>query len=372
MSRQIKVGLFVALGFAVLGILVFLVGDERHMFERQAHLRATFRDVAGLKVGSPVRMGGVDVGHVTEITFGATPADRGIHVRFSLVARELGRVRSDSVVKIASKGLLGDKALDVTMGNSSQLLADESEVRSEESDDIGNAMRTATEAVGRANEALANVAAGTRFLADPQFTNNVGAIVTDLRTITHMVAAGPGTAHALLNDPAMAARIDRTLGLAESTMGRVNAMSADVSALTREARSGHGLVHALVYDREGEAMVRSFARTADEVAAITHDVRTGNGGLHQIIYGQESAQIVTNAAAASASLRDVMANIQAGRGTVGALLTDPSLYEDMKALVGNVQRNEILRAMVRYSIHEDERRGGVVNATPAAPAPVSR
>ena len=67
------------------------------MFEGQSHLRATFRDVSGLKVGSPVRMGGVDVGHVTEINFGATTADRGIHVRFSLVSRQLNRVRSDSV-----------------------------------------------------------------------------------------------------------------------------------------------------------------------------------------------------------------------------------------------------------------------------------
>jgi phospholipid/cholesterol/gamma-HCH transport system substrate-binding protein len=367
MSKQIKVGLFVALGFAVLGVLVFLIGDERHMFERQAHLRATFRDVAGLKVGSPVRMGGVDVGHVTDITFGASPEDRGIHVRFSIVARQLNRVRSDSVVRIASKGLLGDKALDLTMGNSNQMLADESEVRTEESDDIGNAMRAATEAVGRANEALGNVVAGTRLLADPRFTNDVAAIVHDLRAITRAVSEGPGLAHALLHDPAMTARIDRTLGMAESTMGHVNTVASEVAALTREARTGHGLVHALLYDREGEAMLRSFARTADEVAAITRDVRTGNGGLHQIIYGQESAQIVANAAAASASLRDVMADIRAGRGTVGALLTDPSLYEDMKALVGNVQRNEILRAMVRYSIHEDERRGSVVNATPATP-----
>lgn len=375
-SGQVKVGFFVFLGLAVLAVLVFLIGDERHMFEGQAHLRATFRDVSGLKVGSPVRMGGVDVGQVTEITFGANPTDRRIHVRFTMISSQLHRVRSDSVVSVASKGLLGDKALDLTMGNAPQRAADDSEVRSSETDDIASAMRGATEAVGRANEVLANVAAATRPLADPRFGNDVSAMVHDLRAITRSVAEGPGTAHMLLNDPAMAARIDRNLGLLESTMSRVNSMTADVSSLTREARSGHGLIHALVYDREGEAMVRSFARTADEVAAITHDVRTGNGGLHQIIYGQESAQIVTNAAQATASLRDVMADIRAGRGTVGALLTDPSLYEDMKALVGNVQRNEILRAMVRYSIHADESSGPAVRATPApaatTTAPVSR
>ncbi len=373
MAGQIKVGVFVLLGLAVLGILVFLVGDERHMFERQAHLRATFRDVAGLKVGSPVRMGGVDVGHVTAITFGATPADRGIHVRFSLVAAQLNRVRADSVVRIASKGLLGDKALDLTMGNDSRLLADESEVRTEESDDIANAMRSGTEALARANEVLGNVAAATRPLANPQLGTDVAAMAHDLRAITRAMAEGPGTMHTLLTDPATASRIERTLASVESASSRLSSMTDDVAALTREARSGRGMVHALLYDREGEAMLRSFARTADEVSAITRDVRTGNGGLHQIIYGTDSSQAVANVNQATASLRDILGDIRAGRGTVGALLTDPSLYEDMKALVGNVQRNEILRAMVRYSIHQDDARGAAPAARPAAStAPASR
>ena len=366
-SRQVKVGFFLMLGIVVLGALVFLIGDERHMFDRQAHLRASFRDVAGLKVGSPVRMGGVDVGAVTEITFGTTDADRLIHVRFSIVASQLSRVRSDSIVHIASKGLLGDKAVDVSMGSRGAAIADEGQVRSEESDDIAAAMSAASSAMQRANEVLGNVATATRPLASPQLGNDITALVHDLRTISRAVAEGPGTMHMLLSDPGTAARIEHTLSSVEATASRLAATSAEVDALARDARSGHGLVHALVYDREGEQMLHSVARATDEVAAITHDVRTGNGGLHQIIYGTDSAQAVANANAATASLRDILANIQAGRGTVGALLTDPSLYEDMKTLVGNVQRNEILRAMVRYSIHEDETRRPAVNATPAAP-----
>jgi phospholipid/cholesterol/gamma-HCH transport system substrate-binding protein len=39
---------------------------------------------------------------------------------------------------------------------------------------------------------------------------------------------------------------------------------------------------------------------------------------------------------------------------LGALLVDPSLYEDLKSAVGNVERNQVLRALVRYSIRADE------------------
>ena len=68
----------------------------------------------------------------------------------------------------------------------------------------------------------------------------------------------------------------------------------------------------------------------------------------------------------SSQTHALMTDIRAGRGTLGALLVDPSLYEDIKTLVGNVQRNEVLRALVRYSIHQDEGARPTVAATPGA------
>jgi hypothetical protein len=35
-------------------------------------------------------------------------------------------------------------------------------------------------------------------------------------------------------------------------------------------------------------------------------------------------------------------------------LVDPSVYEDLKLVLGNVERNKALRALVRYSIRKDE------------------
>lgn len=370
MNRNVKVGIFVSMGVLVGAILIFLIGDERHMFDRTVYLRASFNDVAGLRVGGPVRMGGVDVGQVVAIEFGREDNDRRVHIRFSLIAHELVRVRRDSVVRIASKGLLGDKALDLTMGSPAQPgLRDNDVVRSEESDDMSTAIRSAGTALQRANEVLGNVVAVTRPLANDRLGNDLLAIARDVRTITHQIAVGPGTAHTLLADPMMAQRIESTLASVNVTAQRVASASGHIDAIAREARTGRGLVHALVYDRSGGEVVRNVAEMTHEVAAITHDVRTGDGGLHRVIYGQEVAEAVTNVNAASASLRHVMAGVEQGRGTVGALLVDPSLYEDLKSLVGNVQRNEILRALVRYSIHAEEGSRQPVPAASPTPTP---
>jgi phospholipid/cholesterol/gamma-HCH transport system substrate-binding protein len=58
----------------------------------------------------------------------------------------------------------------------------------------------------------------------------------------------------------------------------------------------------------------------------------------------------------SDDLRVIVHNLREGKGTLGALLVDPSVYEDIKSVVGNVERNQVLRALVRYSIKADETR----------------
>jgi len=76
-----------------------------------------------------------------------------------------------------------------------------------------------------------------------------------------------------------------------------------------------------------------------------------------------------NLNAMSGDVRQIVADMRAGKGTLGALMVDPSVYEDLKVVLGNVERNKALRALVRYSIRRDESSGGVHDnvAAPATP-----
>jgi phospholipid/cholesterol/gamma-HCH transport system substrate-binding protein len=73
----------------------------------------------------------------------------------------------------------------------------------------------------------------------------------------------------------------------------------------------------------------------------------------------------------SKDLRHIVADVRAGKGTIGALLVDPSVYEDVKMLLGNVERNKTLRALVRYSIKRDEKAPSVEVVDPS-PAPADK
>lgn len=51
-------------------------------------------------------------------------------------------------------------------------------------------------------------------------------------------------------------------------------------------------------------------------------------------------------------LRSILAKIDNGEGTLGALINDPSLYEDLKAVLGGANRNKVLKYFIRKSVEE--------------------
>ncbi|MCM2277277.1 MAG: MlaD family protein [Oligoflexia bacterium] len=54
----------------------------------------------------------------------------------------------------------------------------------------------------------------------------------------------------------------------------------------------------------------------------------------------------------SRNLEGILEKINNGQGTLGALVNDPGLYDDAKKLVGEANRNRVLRNLVRQSIRD--------------------
>ena len=126
-------------------------------------------------------------------------------------------------------------------------------------------------------------------------------------------------------------------------------------AFTERVEKGPGLVHALIYEEESAKSVAQIGSAADELAVALKGIRQGKGMARALMYGDgDSQQAVAQATQILADLHAIVANVRAGKGTLGALLNDPSVYEDLKVLLGNVERNKSLRALVRYSIEQDE------------------
>jgi phospholipid/cholesterol/gamma-HCH transport system substrate-binding protein len=355
LARELKVGAFVSAGLFVAGLVVFLIGDERHAFAMKDTYETTFEDVQGLTRGSPVRMGGIDVGQVSSVTFPDDPKDRRLRVVMSIVRKEARRIRADSVATIGSKGLLGDKMVVIGAGSpAAPELPPGSVLRSEPPADLSMVVDRLGTISEKADAVMGNLEKTTDTLASPEFREDFRVAVRSLGRIMKKVDEGDGYLSRLLKDPTEAERISVAItGFSQAT-ARLDQTLAGVTAAVARVNQGPGLVHDLLYGEGPAEAVVQVGRAADELATTLAGVRDGNGLARSLLYGDDaSQQLIGDLNAITRDVRRIVDGIQAGRGTLGALMVDPSVYEDLKLLLGNVERNRTLRALVRYSIRRD-------------------
>src|SRR6478735_2876540 len=287
-SREIKVGAFV---------LIFLLGDERRIFQRHIDMRTSFKDVAGLSRGSPVRMGGVDIGRVVGVAYGENPEDHTIFVEILVVA-------------------------------------DEAKV-------------------------MQNLERTTNALAEETFTNDVKATMHHLTEVMASIDNGEGYVGRLIHSKEEADNQSTTIASFRKSAQELEGLLRSSRAVVDQVKTGPGFAHEVVYGQSGSQALAQVGGAAEELALALRGIRQGDSLAHNLLYEAESAKMVENLNRASADLSAITADLRQGKGTLGAFLTDPSVYEDIKVLLGNVGRNRSLRALVRYSIRQEEQAGRV-------------
>lgn len=373
-SREIKVGVFVLVGLIILGVLVFVIGDQRNIFARKVEYTTMFGDVQGLAPGAPVRMDGINVGSVTSVSHSENLEDPRSHVDIWIVRSEALRLRSDARAHVVNKGLLGDKMLEITTGSSNlPPLGLGGQIQGEDPTDFSNLVGQAGSIAERTNSVLGNLEKVSASMADEEVQKDLRTSVHSMTIILKAVAEGDGYANRLLSDPAEAERLSRAVENFDRTSAEMAATASEVRQLMTRINRGPGFAHSVIYDQDGSDAVKNVGGAAEEVALTLRGIREGNGMARAMLYGGkgDEAELVSNLTAASRDLRVIMADLRKGKGTVGALLVDPSIYEDMKMVLGNVERNQVLRALVRYSIKQDESAPKVEVQDPASPRPAS-
>jgi phospholipid/cholesterol/gamma-HCH transport system substrate-binding protein len=359
MTRQLKVGLFVIFGIALTMVGIFLIGDTRGLWQAKVAYHTAFDDVAGLKPGAPVRMGGLDIGAVTKVGHSSNPSDARAFVSLSINKKEAARIKTDTVARVINKGLLGDKMIELSFGSAEEPLDPNSLIPSEEPSDV---LAAANRVAAETAKAIQGVTPLVQQLGDPKFAADIKGAASDLHSILDAIANGDGTMHRLLYDRKEAEQMTAVLAHLDSTTARLDAELADLQDLTRQVKEGPGIAHALVYDGE---VSKNAAGTLAELHDDLRAIREGNGIAHALLYGDSSTQhVMSNLNAMSDDLRAVVAGMRQGKGTIGALLVDPTVYEDIKSAVGNVERNQVLRALVRYSIKADEQKAPAPKVDP--------
>lgn len=113
---EIAVGLFMLAGLAALGYLSVRLGQV-DLFGRAGYtVYADFPSVGGLKPGASVEIAGVPVGRVESIRLHEYQA------RVTLVIHHDVRLQDDAIVSIKTKGLIGERFVQIAPGGSDRLV----------------------------------------------------------------------------------------------------------------------------------------------------------------------------------------------------------------------------------------------------------
>ena len=111
---ELWVGSFVLAGLAALLVLIFKVADVQNLGGSETYtLEAHFDNIGGLKVRSPIKVGGVTVGKVSSITL---DTDTYVPVVTLAIEKKFGYFPETSSAAILTSGLLGEQYLGISPG----------------------------------------------------------------------------------------------------------------------------------------------------------------------------------------------------------------------------------------------------------------
>ena len=352
-SREATVGAFLALALIVLAAGIMAVGGESRLFSRKASYRVVFTATDGLIVGSPVKMGGVQVGTVTHLKLPTDPGAQGVEVSLGVQRIYASRVRQGSE---ASQKFLqylsGEKYVEVTPGDPNLPAIPEGELLPsskgsrlfEQSEDIAdnfNAITISLKAIleplqkgeGLLGQVIQNPEFGKEGMA------KIEATVDNIREITQRIRDGRGTVGRLITDDELANRLT-DLGTAVS----------DLSTLMEKLVRGDGAIGSLTKPGgDAEVAIADFKAAAASLKRVSARLESTDGLFGKLINDDAySSQVASNLQSAVTDLAAIAKKINSGQGTLGALVNDRVLYDSMEDVFTGVNDSKFARWMLRH------------------------
>jgi phospholipid/cholesterol/gamma-HCH transport system substrate-binding protein len=362
-DNTIRVGLLTAAALLVLMIFVFFIGSEQKIFSRKNEYKVRLDNVTGLAEGNPVKISGVTVGVIKDITLPADPKMRDVDIELMVDRKYADRVRTDSRVRMKKLGLLaGDSYIDISPGSPKfDALEPGSLIPAARETNVDQLISSGEDLVDNfvqisysLKNILSRVDRGEGLIGELTSTPETKQRITDTflttlnktNAILSHVETGKGLVGKLVYDDTFATTL--TGSIQESA----RSLQALVTEVQGSLKSGQGAIPALLNDPEGKKkvfdLVDNLRTTSANLAAISASFQNGQGLVPRLMndkaYGDKSLNEFTGLLH---QLNDTVARINRGEGTAGKLINDPSVYESVNDILIGINESKLLRWLIR-------------------------
>lgn len=275
---KIRLGMFVAAGIVLFLAAVFLIGRQKNLFNPVFQIKSTFYSVSGLQVGNNVRFSGINIGTVELIKI---INDSTVQVDMIIQKDVQPFIKVDCEVSIGSEGIIGDRVIIISQGSSNSPSIKGGQfllsVEAVELDDILTSLHVSA--------------------------INAEVISAQLAEIMININQGNGTLGMFIHDTTIAKNINRTiLNLRKTSKGLDDNMELIMTDLKETTKD---------LENNMTSIMKGFNKTTDN---ITH---------------------------ASVQLSETITNINHGEGTIGVLINDTILAENIRQTIFYLNKSSI-------------------------------
>jgi phospholipid/cholesterol/gamma-HCH transport system substrate-binding protein len=124
---ELAVGVFVLIGILALAYLTVKLGKLEVVGGGGYTVYAEFSNAGGVKSGASIEIAGVEIGKVKGVALSNYAAKVELWINEGVVLQD------DCIASIKTKGLIGEKYIQLTPGGSEQIIADRGVIRQTES-----------------------------------------------------------------------------------------------------------------------------------------------------------------------------------------------------------------------------------------------
>ncbi|MEE9229990.1 MAG: MlaD family protein, partial [Acidobacteriota bacterium] len=292
-GRDIVVGTVITASIVVLAATLLSVGTGRSLFRRQVEYKLRLSNTTGLSEGSPVKLVGVEIGLVSEISFPEDLNQKFLVVTLSVDRRYHDRIREDSTASLKLLSLLGgEKFVEIKPGSLNRaILPPGSTIQVPR----GGALEILTE---RSEDISADMQVISAFF----------------RRSVEEIERGEGFLGQLLTD--------RSFG--SDTLKGVRDTVSSFSEVASKIEHGKGFAGRLLVDEEyGERQSQQIALALSRINSILEGIDNREGALGELLAeGSEAEQAISDLAVVLGSLKAIFEGLEQGQGLAGRLLQD--------------------------------------------------
>jgi phospholipid/cholesterol/gamma-HCH transport system substrate-binding protein len=284
-SLETKLGVFVAVTILAAVLIVETLGSV-DLFSKGYRVSAQFETVQDLKPGDRVKMAGVEIGSVEQITL------TNNHVSVTMKLHKDAVVKTDSKAVIKFTGLMGQNFVALSFGTAAAAPAtDGTMLDSAEQADLSAIMTKLDGAV----DGIQNL---TKNFAGDEIHNLFGPLgnffsqnrekfadtMTYVTNITGQIAAGRGTVGRLIYEDTLYNSALSTVSNLQDTASSAGTMIASINFAVTNATAGRGTIGKLLTD---ETLYHSATGSMTNLNQILRKVNQGDGTIGKLINDQE-------------------------------------------------------------------------------------